>query len=213
VNEPVTHWWWIRHAPVEGDGGIIYGHSDVAALPPDERTRAAIAAALPRDPVWITSPLRRASDTLDRLRGTQGTEQAAAIFEPDFAEQNFGCWEGETYETIDRQTAGELWRSPARIVPPGGESFAVLIDRVGAAIDRLGERHRGRSLVIVAHAGSIRAALAHALDLTPEKALGIAVDPLSMTRLDRFASTNGEAAAWLVNFVNRSAIGEGGRQG
>jgi alpha-ribazole phosphatase len=48
----------------------------------------------------------------------------------------------------------------------------------------------------VVHAGTVRAALAVALDLKPEQALRFAVKPLSLTRLD---STS---AGWRVETVN-----------
>jgi alpha-ribazole phosphatase len=46
------------------------------------------------------------------------------------------------------------------------------------------------------HSGTIRAALAIALDLAPEGALRFVIDPLSLTRIDRL--DNG----WRVGVVN-----------
>ena len=77
--------------------------------------------------------------------------------------------------------------------PPGGESFIDMLARVGAAIDRI----EGPEILVVAHAGPIRAALAKALDLTPAGALSLCIDPLSLTCLVRHSD------AWLVEFVNR----------
>jgi broad specificity phosphatase PhoE len=52
-------------------------------------------------------------------------------------------------------------------------------------------------VIIVAHAGTIRAALALALELPPERALRFVIDPRSLTRLDRLDN------AWRVVAVNR----------
>ena len=52
-------------------------------------------------------------------------------------------------------------------------------------------------VIVVAHAGTIRAALAVALEIPPDKALGFVIDPLSLTRLDRL--DNG----WRVVAINR----------
>lgn len=52
-------------------------------------------------------------------------------------------------------------------------------------------------VIIVAHAGTIRATLALVLELSPERALRFAIDPLSLTRLDRLDN------AWRVVAVNR----------
>jgi alpha-ribazole phosphatase len=52
-------------------------------------------------------------------------------------------------------------------------------------------------VVLVVHSGTIRAALAIALDLAPDAALRFVIDPLSLTRIDRL--TNG----WRVVAVNK----------
>ena len=118
-----------------------------------------------------------------------------------FNEQNFGDWEGERYDE-DKHRA--LWDAPATHRPPNGESFADLVCRVARAVERIEERiqkniqknivERNRSegrektltVVAVAHAGTIRAALAQALGLPPQRALSFVIDPLSLTRIDRF---------------------------
>jgi alpha-ribazole phosphatase len=52
-------------------------------------------------------------------------------------------------------------------------------------------------VIVVAHAGTIRAALALALELSPDKALSFVIDPWSLTRLDRLDK------GWRVVSVNR----------
>ncbi len=47
----VTRWWWIRHAPVIGHGGRIYGQEDYPADLSDTATLAALAVLLPAEPV------------------------------------------------------------------------------------------------------------------------------------------------------------------
>jgi alpha-ribazole phosphatase len=51
-------------------------------------------------------------------------------------------------------------------------------------------------VILVVHSGTVRAALAIALDLPPEVALRFAIDPLSLTRIDRVAN------GWRVVGVN-----------
>jgi alpha-ribazole phosphatase len=90
-------------------------------------------------------------------------------------------------------TAREFWKSPASNAPPGGESF---VDQIARTIAGLASFPAG-DVVLVVHSGTIRAALAIALDLTPEAALRFAIDPLSLTRIDRL--DNG----WRVVAVNQ----------
>ena len=57
--------------------------------------------------------------------------------------------------------------------------------RTAAAIERLNSAFAGRDIVSVSHGGTIRAAVAHALRLTPEAAMAIVIDNLSLTRLSQ----------------------------
>jgi alpha-ribazole phosphatase len=94
-----------------------------------------------------------------------------------------------------------FWLSPAATRPPNGESFVELMDRARKAIDRLCQVHSGRDLVVVAHGGTIRAAIALALDLHPEAALRVQIDNLSVSRLDHLVLDSGPPV-WRVVGLN-----------
>jgi broad specificity phosphatase PhoE len=74
--------------------------------------------------------------------------------------------------------------------------MAEVIARVGAALERLAEDHDGQDVVAVAHGGSIRGAVAHALRIGPDNALHLSIQNLSLTRLERFPE------GWRVGCVN-----------
>lgn len=121
------------------------------------------------------------------------------IVEPDLAEQDFGRWQGRSW--LDLETAKDpdlaaFWGDPAGTTPPGGESFASMIERVAAAMENLTAAQAGRDILAIVHAGTVRAALATALDITPAQALRFAVQPLSLTRID--ATSEG----WRIEMVN-----------
>jgi len=208
VAATVTRWWWIRHAPVTGHGGRIYGQEDYPADLSETAPFRALASALPADPVWVTSHLRRTRDTAAAILAAgpcAGTPDC--LVEPDIAEQHVGAWHGLTYEELDdlRGVAGDdfgLW--PASERPPEGESFLDVMARVGAAVERLTAAHRGRDIVAVAHGGSIRAALAIALGIEAERVMSFAVDNCSLTRLDHIGDGDGAGgrSCWRVVAVN-----------
>jgi alpha-ribazole phosphatase len=81
-----------------------------------------------------------------------------------------------------------------------------VVARVTPALNRRSAEFRGRDIVAVCHGGSIRAALAVALGLSPVQALAFQIDPLSLTRLDHIPLPNeqGGAAVWRIVTVNRS---------
>jgi alpha-ribazole phosphatase len=183
-----TQLWLIRHAPVDRPRGIIHGVeapadvSDVAAL-------SRLQARLPNPHVAISSPARRARDTAAALG-------LVAVSDASFSEQDFGSWTGRSHEEIRRDSGSAydaFWRAGATNRPPGGESFVEQIARVRIAIAAL----PAGDVILVAHAGTIRAALALALEISPDNALRFVIDPLSLTRLDRLDN------AWRVAAVNR----------
>ncbi len=168
--------WLIRHAPVARPKGIIHD-PDAPADTSDQAALAALRDRLPAGCAVFASPARRAMETATALG-------LAAVAEPRLREQNFGAWTGRRHADIEAELGAayhEFWRAPATNRPPGGESFADQIARVRSCLDKL----PSGDVVLVVHSGTIRAALAIALDITPAGALRFVIDPLSLTRLDR----------------------------
>lgn len=198
-----TRWWLIRHAPARAPRGVILGQLDVAADLGDGSAAALLAACLPADAAWLTSPLTRARQTAAALAPAGSPVMA----EPAFMEQHFGDWQGMSHDEVAARwpdEAAAFWRAPMRNAPPGGESFAAVMDRVGAALARHAAALAGRDIVLTAHDGTIRAALCLALGCPPEAGQSFRIDHLSLTCIDHFALPAGDAA-WRVSGVNRAA--------
>ncbi len=211
MSHVVTRWWWVRHAPVIGVNGRIYGQDDLEADCSDAARFAALGASLPAEAVWIASHLKRTHQTMAAIRAARGDGPGEPEHRPqhlpEIAEQHFGDWQGLTYAELEARRDGayhRFWHAPAVERPPNGESFADVVARVEAAVTRLSAAHAGQDIIAVAHGGTIRAALAAALGLDPERALGFAVDTLSITRLDLIDGP-GEGAQWRIHCVNRAA--------
>ncbi|MCW2245208.1 alpha-ribazole phosphatase [Azospirillum fermentarium] len=196
----VTRWWLIRHAPVINPARTLYGQGEVPADLSDTASLAAVRGVLPAGARWLTTPLSRTRGTAAALGVTD------TLAEPDLMEQDFGAWQGLTWDAIAaaHPTAAALfWDDPAAAVPPGGESFDTLARRVEAALLRHSRPADGAAddVVAVIHAGPIRAAVAAALGIPAARALPVRVDPLSLTRLDRVAVPGGDAV-WRLCGVN-----------
>ncbi|HYD98094.1 MAG TPA: histidine phosphatase family protein [Alphaproteobacteria bacterium] len=187
-------WWWVRHAPTLAPPGTLAGRgSDLPADLSDIGRLAALAARLPAGARALATPLRRSRETAAALG------LAAPRLEPDFAEQDFGAWDGRRHDELaglDPAGTAAFWANPAHHAPPDGESFAAMAERVAARIAALAAAGAEGDLIVVAHAGPIRAGIALALDLAPQAALRLSVAPLSLTRLDFVAG------AWRVEGVN-----------
>ena len=164
----------LRHLPVRGAAGVCYGQHDWAADTDDiDAALPEIRAQLPAWPI-LSSPLQRCL----RLASRVLTPQHGPLQVDDrLMEMHFGEWEMRRWTQIER---GHLDAWSADIVgfaPPGGESFAQVIERVSALVDGL----TGPS-ILVTHAGVIRA-LWHVVGGWP--AAKAAVEPVPYGRAIR----------------------------
>ncbi len=188
---------WIRHLPVWGSGRYI-GQTDIHAIIPEEP--ANLAVDLPKNAMWFSSPLLRAVDSAHWLMESVKENTAPLQIVPELMEQNFGVWENKTYEEVwNLADKSQNWQSPAMIEPEGGESFIGLCARVDHWIEKIMKEVGEEKLIVVAHAGVVRAALRHALNLIPEQALNFAIDYGSITQVEYFLDESGV----LVSYVNR----------
>jgi len=191
----------VRHALVEPSARLtFYGSLDVAlcglALGEEVALHGWLGARLPRPARWVVTPLSRTRATAAAIFAA-GYPEAPLEVEPDLAEQHLGEWQGITHEALTerlRQPPHPFWPHAAEERPPGGESFGDVRGRVGPVIERLAAR--GGDTVVIAHGGSIRAAVAHALGLTSHQALALSVRNLSLTRLERHGGD------WRIASVN-----------
>lgn len=196
-----TRWWLVRHGPVPCPHGRIHGQLDVACDVSDDEDFRQLAHRIPSHALLVESGLIRCRQTSGALESA-GLVLPPPLIEADLMEQNFGRWQGRSWNDLTVEKEPELadfWRDPAHTAPPGGESFAEVCLRVKDALARLSLIHGDRDILAVIHAGAIRAALAVALDLDPPQALRFAVQPLSLTRLDATAD------GWRVECVNVTA--------
>lgn len=179
-----TDLWLIRHAPVAD--GLLSGRRDAEALV-DPAAARALAQALGRPGRLVSSPALRCLQTAAALWPELRAETDARLWE-----QDFGAWEGRA--PADLPDLGPL--SPealAAAAPHGGESFADLVARTLPALEALAT---GGTVAVVAHAGTVRAALARATGHAPG-ALAFQIAPLSLTRI------TAAPAGWSVACVNR----------
>ena len=102
-----------------------------------------------------------------------------------------------------QQNDPRLWRAfhidPVRCRPQGAEDLQLFGRRVARAMQNLLELEAARILV-VAHAGVIRAALGHVMQSPPDAWYRVAVDHAGLTR---FQYTD---QGWKLVFHNRSGL-------
>lgn len=175
----------LRHAPVEMTGRIA-GRTDIGANCSDQAALSAVKSRLKRlsfDATW-SSPAKRCLQTCHALDLTPQVHSA-------LWEQDFGEWEGIASKALP--DLGPLSTTElAEFQPPGGESFNDMAHRVRPLLQAASQ-----SVLVVAHAGTARAALSMAIGA---HAISFAIAPLSLTIL------SGSSHDWAVEGVNLGSL-------
>lgn len=159
----------VRHGETElNQKKCYYGHMDVGLSEKGVKQAKAIGAFFRNHSfdVVVSSPLIRAVKTAEYILG--GREQKIVVDER-LSEQNFGIFEGFTYEQLLERYPDEFqsWNqdfSGYRI--PGGESFSDVRDRIDNYLKEL--IGRDGTMLLVAHKGTLGHFLASSLGLPLE---------------------------------------------
>lgn len=162
----------IRHAPVIGQKGVIYGDQADIDLKTTRERLPDLAALLPKPDVadWYCSGVDRACRSAMAVLEQQGYGDHEPSAHEGFREQDFGALIGKSHSEITKHlnfVDGKIF-SPA---PPSGEAIPDMINRVHEAIFDVkskAERNHKKSVVVFSHGGTIRAAYA-ALNNLPLK--------------------------------------------
>lgn len=152
----------VRHGESEGNVARVFTTIPMTlALTDLGRRQAREAAArivtLARPRIVIASPYVRARDT-----GSIIAEELRLPFEvhEGLHERETGEFAGKPYESIYEAPDYDRTR-PWSWVPPGGESYEHVRDRVGPILDELIARFPDDDVVVVSHGGAMVAMWSH----------------------------------------------------
>ncbi len=154
----------------------------------------------------IASPMVRTQQTAaivgERLGLTPRTD-------PTFQEVDFGVWQGLTAEEIEARWPGQLepWHTRANLRPEGGESIEDLGRRIGRGLDGLLAGGVDRTVVVISHAVSIRAALGLTMGAQPSSWSQLRVAPASVSIIRLFEDRRHEVAVVGVPTEGWGALG------
>jgi alpha-ribazole phosphatase len=130
-----------------------------------------------------TSPLQRCHAFAEEY-SNQNNKKLEII--ENLKEVGFGRWEGLTPTEV-QETYPEEWRAfyanPVVHPPQGAEHVSALVQRVGAVLDSLQTQHQDAHLLLVAHAGVIRAAITYTLGQPLERMYDLKIELGRITRL------------------------------
>jgi probable phosphoglycerate mutase len=171
--------YYIRHGLTDWNiEGRLQGGHDIP-LNDRGRVQARLCADILRDLLardgrataelgYVSSPLVRASETMDIVRAELSLPPGGYVRESRLREIAFGEWEGLTYlDVLKRDRAvvdkreGDKWL----FRPPGGETYEEVARRAGEWYETL-----KRDTVVTAHGGTARALVAYLRIALPEEA-------------------------------------------
>ena len=176
----------VRHGVTATTGQVLPGRAPGLHLS-DRGVAQARAAAerlseLPKRPAALyVSPLERTRETAAPIAKALGLK---AVADRGLLECDFGTWTGRRLSQLRRKR--EWWavqHSPSTFRFPEGESFVEMQVRVWATLERLAARHRNRSIVVVSHADTIKAAVTFALGVPLDLFQRTVISPCSISTI------------------------------
>ena len=198
----VTRLVLLRHGEALGVAGRCIGQTDVPLSPDGAAAIRRLVADGPRTLIGTCEGVVRVVSS-DLRRAAESAEIVAAALDCDVVQDarlreiSFGEWDGHSWSDIEcgypeqLRTWMERWTETAA---PGGESVDDLLKRATEwTSDAVSGQSSATTIVVVSHAGWIRAAVSHLLAYDIAHMFAIPVDHARVTIIDV-----GAAGATLV---------------
>ncbi len=143
----------------------------------------------------VTSPLSRCHAFAGALAERHALPLAV---DARLMEVGFGAWEGRTAEQLraeDAQQIARFYHDPVHARPPGAEPLEAFRARVSEGFQALANTYAGQRVLVVCHAGVMRAVVAQVLNAPLEAIYRIDVAYAAITRV----KLDGERPPMLVS--------------
>lgn len=181
---------WNAEARLQGQADTDLNDNGRAQASANGRT---LARLIP-DPAafdFVSSPMLRTRETMERLRAAMGLSPSGYRTDPRLVEVNFGDWQGRTFAELEAVDPGCFARRQAdkwTFVPPGdgAESYAQLAERVRPWLDGA-----NGDAVCVTHGGVMRAVFMLTGTLEPNEAAVLSIPQ------DRVLRFSGRVLEWV----------------
>ena len=184
----------IRHTKTSTLKGLCYGQTDVeladSFLEEANQLQQKLPGLMPNSLVF-SSPLTRCVQLAERFSRN-------LTIDPRLSELDFGDWESTRFDDLDVNVLQHWTDNFVNVAPPNGESFIDLCRRAGSFWQDVvqGVFPVSEQILIITHAGVIRALLAHILKLPPANAFQFRVDVGSVHKLQHLDNYT------YINYIN-----------
>ncbi len=191
---------FIRHGEPEG-GQRFRGHSidDPLSEKGWGQMRSAVESGCPWTQI-VSSPLIRCHAFARELNQQH---HIPLRVDDRLKEVGFGDWEGFSHAEIQARDLSRhqaFYADPVSNRPPGAEPLDVFFTRISGALETIVADFVGQHVLVVAHAGVIRAIMAHVLDIPAVAVYRIQVINAGLSRV-RY-----ESGRFQLVFLNRKNV-------
>ena len=184
----------LRHGEVEGGSCYRGITNDLLSTKGWAQMQNKITSQSSWD-VIISSPLSRCHTFAKNLSSELKLPLVTATA---FQEINFGDWEGKTAAQINPQMLAQFYADPVNYSAPNGEHFADFQLRIVEAWQASLEKHRGKRILIISHAGVIRVILAHILGIDTQHSFRLKIAHACLSSIECFHDDEAEDFFQLV---------------
>lgn len=178
----------VRHGETDWNReGIYQGHTDTPLNEDGRKTAERLGYTLSKIKISCiySSDLLRARETAEIINRFLNVP---VCYTQDLRELNFGDWTGISIWEMEEKDP-ELFRrwqeDPWNISPPGGETFRELTERVMNILEEITRRHRDEDVLIVSHAGPIKAMIFGLISATGRAYWNIKISHNTVVIIDR----------------------------
>ena len=147
----------LRHTTPNRHQGLCYGRLDLDLADSFVAEAQRALAALGKVTAIYSSPLSRCMRLAEFIAEQHGLSVTA---EPRLIEMDFGRWEGLLWSHLPREELDAWAEDFMHARPHGGESVAMLRERVLLVFDEISKARSLDAVLCVTHSGVIRAAMA-----------------------------------------------------
>ncbi|MFY9783741.1 MAG: histidine phosphatase family protein [Acidimicrobiales bacterium] len=189
----------MRHGLTDTTGTVLPGRAPGLHLSERGHAQAGeVAERLkelsPKPAALYVSPLERTKETAAPIAAAL---HLRAKFDRGLLECDFGSWTGKRLSTLRRRAE---WRSvqhaPSTFRFPEGESFGEMQQRIWSTLEKLARHHRNRTIIVVSHADTIKAAVTFAQGVPLDLFQRTVISPCSLSAI---AFTSGTPVVLCVN--------------
>ncbi|PYB77200.1 MULTISPECIES: histidine phosphatase family protein [Rhizobium] len=195
----------IRHGQTDWNAeGRMQGQKDIglndigrAQASENGRKLGQILGETALDFDFVSSPLWRTRDTMERVRSSMGLPPERYRLDERLKELSFGDWEGSTLPELARvspERVAERARQKWSFIPPGddAESYEILSWRIGAWLASV-----DRATVCVSHGGVIRSCFRLIGNVDENEACEMNIPQDRILKMELEPQAEGGSISWI----------------